>query len=94
MPVFFGKRGLKNMKKIQQIKPSFYDKFHCIGADCKKNCCQEWSVIIYKEEFKKLKKNIKSENLKTRLPVFNKKTKCLFHTSKAYKVPLPKCAVN
>ena len=64
MPVFFGKRGLKNMKKIQQIKPSFYDKFHCIGADCKKTCCQEWSVIIYKEEFKKLKKNIKSENLK------------------------------
>ena len=27
-------------------KPSFYDDFHCIAAQCPDSCCKEWDVAV------------------------------------------------
>ncbi len=48
------------------LKPTYYDKFECKGANCNYNCCQNWSIIVTKDEFKNLKKRVKSEYLKER----------------------------
>ena len=53
------------MKKVQVIKPSFYDKFHCIGGECKNTCCKDWAIPLRKDEFKKIKRSIVSEELKS-----------------------------
>ncbi|NDO45912.1 flagellin lysine-N-methylase [Clostridium sp. MD294] len=46
------------------LQPSFYNKFECIGSDCKYNCCREWSIGITKKELKDMKKNIKTEEFR------------------------------
>ena len=48
------------MKNIV-LQPTFYDKFQCIGGKCKNTCCYGWKIIFSKEEFKNIKRKIKSE---------------------------------
>ena len=31
---------------VQQIVPSYYTKFHCIGSACRHNCCIGWEIDI------------------------------------------------
>lgn len=34
---------------MQYIRPSYYDKFKCIGADCPDTCCRGWQIMIDEE---------------------------------------------
>jgi len=44
------------------LQPSFYDKFECIGSACKMNCCTHfWRIDFTKEEFRNIKRRIKTE---------------------------------
>lgn len=53
------------MRKINVIKPSYYDTFQCIGGDCHQNCCSfHWNIDITKQEFKQMKRALHSETLK------------------------------
>lgn len=52
------------MRKINVLKPNYYDKFQCIADKCRNSCCQNWDVIITKEEFKRLKRSLQSEEMK------------------------------
>ena len=27
------------------LQPTFYDKFSCLGSDCKNNCCTDWTKM-------------------------------------------------
>jgi len=31
---------------MRYVRPSFYDRFSCIGADCKHNCCIGWEIDV------------------------------------------------
>lgn len=31
---------------MKQLKPSYYDQFHCIAGACPDSCCQEWDVQV------------------------------------------------
>ena len=41
---------------MQVLKPSYYDKFRCIGKDCKDTCCIGWKIQIDKKSYNKYKK--------------------------------------
>lgn len=47
------------MTKRNVIKPQYYDKFSCIGADCEDNCCKGWRITIDKKTYMKCK-NVKN----------------------------------
>jgi len=41
-------------KTIQVLKPTYYDKFHCIGGACEDNCCDRpWKIQIDKKTYLK-----------------------------------------
>lgn len=38
---------------IVYVKPDYYDKFQCIGSDCRNNCCHyKWHISIDKKAYK------------------------------------------
>lgn len=52
------------MKEIV-LQPSFYDKFECIGSACKFNCCSNiWEINFTEEEFRNIKRRIKTEEFR------------------------------
>ena len=46
------------------LQPSFYSKFECIGSDCKYNCCRDWNIGFTKQEFKNMKRKIRTEEFR------------------------------
>ncbi|HBL05856.1 MAG TPA: hypothetical protein DDZ33_02735 [Clostridium sp.] len=38
------------------LKPFYYDKFKCIGTQCKDSCCIGWKVYIDKKSYMNYKK--------------------------------------
>lgn len=47
------------------LQPSFYNKFECIGAECKFNCCTYiWQIDFTKEEFRNIKRRIQTEEFR------------------------------
>ncbi|WP_036606339.1 flagellin lysine-N-methylase [Oribacterium sp. P6A1] len=36
-----------------EIKPDYYDDFHCIGGECSFTCCQEWKISVDRQTKKK-----------------------------------------
>jgi len=41
---------------MEILKPFYYDKFKCIGAQCKDSCCIGWKVYIDKKSYVNYKK--------------------------------------
>jgi len=41
---------------MKVLKPFYYDKFTCIGNECKDSCCIGWRVFIDKKSYNKYKK--------------------------------------
>ena len=54
-------KGANEIMKDIVLQPTFYDKFSCLGSDCKNNCCTDWTIYFTKDEFR----NIKKENRKS-----------------------------
>lgn len=50
--------------EICVLKPAFYDRFQCLCGGCKHTCCQEWGITISKEEYNKIDKAEKSDEVK------------------------------
>lgn len=42
--------------KREVLKPSYFDKFQCIGSACEDTCCAGWKVSVDKESFNKYRK--------------------------------------
>lgn len=42
--------------QIEVLEPLYLKDFHCIGNQCKNNCCHGWTVTIDENTFKKYKK--------------------------------------
>lgn len=37
------------------IKPNFYDEFHCIADQCSMTCCMQWKIAVDDETVSKWK---------------------------------------
>ncbi|ETP73402.1 hypothetical protein UYO_0626 [Lachnospiraceae bacterium JC7] len=53
-----------------EIKPDYYDDFHCIGGECSFTCCQEWKISVDRDTKKRWRSITAPEDLKQneRLP--------------------------
>lgn len=49
------------------LQPTYFREFHCIGSECKDNCCQQnWAVLVDRKTYK-LYRNCRDPALKPRL---------------------------
>lgn len=66
------------MSKIYKVlKPSYYEKFKCIGSKCESTCCKEWSIPIDIVSYKRYKSvgGSYGKRLKASIEINNSKTK-------------------
>ncbi|MCI7349917.1 MAG: flagellin lysine-N-methylase [Ruminococcus sp.] len=45
------------------IEPNYFKDFHCIGGECKNNCCHNWTIQLTKKEYINTKNVKKSKEL-------------------------------
>lgn len=65
---------------IKIIQPDYYKIFHCIGSECRSNCCNvNWNIHVDKKTYKKYtkisKENILYEDLSKYVSILNKENK-------------------
>ena len=36
------------------LRPAYYDDFHCLAAACRQSCCVGWSITFNKKDWKKV----------------------------------------
>lgn len=51
----------------QDLRPAYYDKFHCLAAGCKISCCKGWSITFNKKDYLSLRRQSGSPELMERL---------------------------
>ncbi len=49
------------------LRPAYYDDFHCLAAGCKLSCCKGWSITFGKKDYLSLKRQKGSLALNERL---------------------------
>ncbi len=64
---------------ILEIKPDYYDDFHCVGGQCSFTCCQEWKIAVDKDTKKRWRSITAPKGLKDagRLPEGLSEHSCL-----------------
>lgn len=45
------------------IEPNYFKEFHCIGGECRNNCCHDWAITVNKKEYINTKNAKKSKEL-------------------------------
>lgn len=51
----------------RDLRPAYYDRFHCLAADCKLSCCIGWSIPFNKKDYLAMKHQHASPELTERL---------------------------
>ena len=51
----------------QDLRPAYYDDFHCLAADCKLSCCKGWDITFNKKDYLSLKRQTCSPELNERM---------------------------
>lgn len=51
--------------KLNIIEPNYFKDFHCIGGECRNNCCHDWGIYLTKKEYINTKNAKKSKELQT-----------------------------
>lgn len=49
--------------KLNIIEPNYFKDFHCIGGECRNNCCHGWGIYLSKKEYINTKNAKKSKEL-------------------------------
>ena len=49
------------------LRPAYYDKFHCLAADCHLSCCKGWQIAFDKKDYLALKGQTGSQDLNRRM---------------------------
>lgn len=49
--------------KLNIIEPNYFKDFHCIGGECRNNCCHDWGIYLTKKEYINTKNAKKSKEL-------------------------------
>ena len=51
----------------KELRPAYYDRFHCLAADCKLSCCIGWNIPFNKKDYLAMKHQRTSPELAERL---------------------------
>lgn len=51
----------------EDLRPAYYDDFHCLAAGCRQSCCKEWRVSFDKKDYLALKRQTGSPELNKRM---------------------------
>ncbi len=49
------------------LRPAYYDEFHCLAQNCRTNCCSNWQIELERNDYMKIKKQKGSPELNRRL---------------------------
>lgn len=49
------------------LRPAYYDDFHCLAGDCRMNCCQDWRVTFDRADYMRMKRVKGSPELNARM---------------------------
>lgn len=56
-----------NVPITRDLRPAYYDDFHCLAAGCRYSCCKGWQITFDKKEYLSLKRQEGSPELAGRL---------------------------
>lgn len=56
-----------SIKIDKDLRPVYYDDFHCLAAGCRLSCCKGWRITFHKKDYLSLKRQRGTENLNNRL---------------------------
>ena len=56
-----------SIKIDKDLRPAYYDDFHCLAADCRFSCCKAWRISFDKKDYLSLKRQKGTEDLNNRL---------------------------
>lgn len=51
----------------KDLRPVYYDDFHCLAQDCRFSCCKGWKITFSKKDYLSLKRESGSPELKEKL---------------------------
>lgn len=51
----------------KDLRPAYYDDFHCLAAGCRLSCCKGWNITFDKKDYLSLKRQEGSAELNARL---------------------------
>lgn len=51
----------------KDLRPAYFDQFHCLAADCRLSCCKGWRISFDKKDYLSLKRETGSSQLNQRL---------------------------
>jgi len=40
----------------KDLRPAYYDDFHCLAAGCKLSCCKGWNITFNKKDYLSIKR--------------------------------------
>lgn len=49
------------------LRPAYYDDFHCLAAGCRYSCCKGWRITFHKKDYLSLKRQEGSPELNARM---------------------------
>lgn len=55
------------MQLEYDLRPTYYDDFHCLAENCRFTCCKGWRITLDKKEFMALKRMTGSVELNARM---------------------------
>lgn len=62
-----GRTGTWSVMVDRDLRPCYYDQFHCLAAECKLSCCIGWNIAFNKKDYLSLKRQDTSPELAERL---------------------------
>lgn len=51
----------------QDLRPAYFDDFHCLTAGCRISCCKEWCIAFSKKDYLSLRRQCGSDDLNARM---------------------------
>lgn len=51
----------------KDLRPAYYDDFHCLAAGCKLSCCKGWNITFNKKDYLSIKRQSGSDELNSKL---------------------------
>lgn len=51
----------------RDLRPAYYDDFHCLAEKCRYSCCKEWKITFSKRDYLSLKRESGSQDLNNKL---------------------------
>lgn len=47
---------LNSVPSGYDLRPAYYDNFHCLASDCNLSCCKGWRIVFDKKDYMSLKR--------------------------------------